>query len=354
MFATNNLSLALLIPAVVLISWLIYHQGIGWLTSVTGQIRWRWLGWSAVVAVAFLLPFTVIEGFLTGWPELSQRPYSWFILGTILLSTPLQAAAEEYATRGLLSRAVTAIFPNLKVGLVLAWLVSSLVFVGLHSASDFWLNLYYFAIASLLWWITHRTGGLEAAIAIHAVNNLLSEAVMPWSDFSQMFDRTSGAASPWILLSIIWMTVMTVVVDRLARRRNLVRASAPLAQPPLQQRYQGQLHQVAAGTVAAYPETTFPPTTAAADLIQFNLMPASAGPAVGYPRTAGLFNQPVEVNPAGLLPVQAEALSRLPLVIGYPEAATRSAVRPSGSIQRPPDSNGWPPPRLSRRTASLS
>ena len=40
----DNLTIASAIPACVVCAWVFYKQGFGWLTSVVGRIRWRWLG----------------------------------------------------------------------------------------------------------------------------------------------------------------------------------------------------------------------------------------------------------------------------------------------------------------------
>lgn len=227
MFLLNNVLLALGLPLLFLFSWLVYRQGWGWLTSVVGRMRWRWLAGTAGLALVLLSAQWLLDTSISGLPELAVGPDSTVLLVGILLTTPLQAAAEEYFARGLLSRAVAAIFPSLRLGLVLAWLVSSLAFVALHMAEDVWLNLYYFGVATGLWWVTHRSGGLEAAVAYHICNNLISEAVLPWSSLGDVFARGQGTGSPWTLLPLLALAVYVALVELGVRRFKLTRTAAP-------------------------------------------------------------------------------------------------------------------------------
>lgn len=82
--------------------------------------------------------------------------------------------------------------------------------------------------------MTWRTGGLEAAIAMHVVNNVLSELVMPFTDISDMFDRQSGVGDPSILVMTALQLVALLLVDRMHRRRNDAVATAPGLDPALQ------------------------------------------------------------------------------------------------------------------------
>jgi membrane protease YdiL (CAAX protease family) len=227
MFLLNNVLLALSLPLLVLFSWLVYRQGWGWLTSVVGRMRWRWLAGAAGLAFVLLALQWLLETAITGWPKLASGPDTMVLVVGILLTTPLQAAAEEYLTRGLLSRAVAALFRSPRLGLALAWLVSSVTFVALHMAEDVWLNLYYFGVATGLWWVTHRSGGLEAAVAYHICNNLISEALLPWTGLSDIFERGPGAGSPLTLLPLAGMAVYAVLVEYAVRRFRLTRTAAP-------------------------------------------------------------------------------------------------------------------------------
>ena len=90
-----------------------------------------------------------------------------------LLTTPLQSAAEEYLFRGYLSQAIAGWIRRPAVGAVVAAVVTAALFSLAHAPGDLptFLDRFAFGLAaSAVVWLT---GGLEAAIVLHAVNNVL-------------------------------------------------------------------------------------------------------------------------------------------------------------------------------------
>lgn len=227
-FLGNNIGLALLIPIAMLLQWLLFGQRPGWLSSVLGRFRWGWFARCVAVAVPIWLVMMGIEIALTGLPkDISVRPYTVLLIIGILLTTPFQAAGEEYLMRGLEQRLVASYFKRQTLGWIVATIVSSVTFMLLHGAGDIWLNIMYFCFGAIASWITWKTGGLEAAVAIHVVNNLVSEALMPWTDFSHMFDREAGAADASILIQVVVLVVAAGLMWFMGRRTKVATASAP-------------------------------------------------------------------------------------------------------------------------------
>ncbi len=225
-FLANNLALASAIPIAALTQWACFGQRPRWMASVVGGFRWRW----CLECVAWLLPLyllsLVIDLVLGGPPTIEITASTGFMIAAILLTTPLQAAGEEYLLRGLGQRAIGAWLPR-TAGLVISTAVTAVIFMLLHGAGDPWLNAFYllFAVtASVLVW---RTGGLEAAIAMHAVNNVVSMTFLPFTDISDMFDREAGVGSPWILVQMAIMLGGAALVLWRAKRRNVVTMAAP-------------------------------------------------------------------------------------------------------------------------------
>ncbi len=174
----TNLNLALLIPAVWLAVLVVHQERLGWLSSVARRLRWRLLlsftGVATVLigaglGVASLLVPTVDPGTGTGF----DRGYVVATLAVVLLTTPLQAAAEEYLFRGYLSQSIASwIRPEL-AGALLAGAITGLLFALAHGSQDvptFLSRLAFGLTGSLVVWLT---GGLEAAIAYHTMNNVL-------------------------------------------------------------------------------------------------------------------------------------------------------------------------------------
>jgi membrane protease YdiL (CAAX protease family) len=148
-----------------------------WLSSVVPKLRWRFLLLCLGLAfVALLAQFVV--GLLvpvSANPELVPSPEPW--TGTtvalalvILLTTPLQAAGEEYAFRGYLLQAVGSLSGRRWVALV----VTATLFAMAHGFQNPPLFFDRFMFGLIAGWLVIRTGGLEAAIALHVLNNYLA------------------------------------------------------------------------------------------------------------------------------------------------------------------------------------
>ena len=236
-FLGNNLMVAADVIVCPLVAWLFYRQGFGWLVSVVGRFRWKWALLTLGVFIVGYAIEMVIEIVVTGpqkygLDDLRWQSSSWFMLLAILLTTPFQCAGEEFQARALLPRLVAAIVPVRGLSLALSALVPSVVFMLLHDAQDPWLNLNYFCVALLMWLLAYRTGGIEASIALHLVNNLFSEWTLPFTNISDMFDRSQGTGSPIVLVYIGVELVLVLLADFLARRWGIVRASSPAAFVP--------------------------------------------------------------------------------------------------------------------------
>ena len=228
LFLANNVGVALAIPAALLAHWAVLGQRPGWLLSIQGRMRWGALG-------RFLLIATLVHGvvlvlwlLLNGAPAgLRVRPETWFLLAVVLLTTPLQAAGEEVAFRGLGARAVGSWFTRPQVGLVVSTAVTAVLFMVLHVAGDLWLNVFYACLAlggSLLTW---RSGGLEAAVALHVVANLTTMIFLPFLGLDGFFDRGSGTGGAQALAQASAVVVATAALLWQTRRLGLPVRTAP-------------------------------------------------------------------------------------------------------------------------------
>lgn len=236
LFLANNLGLAALIPiSMVMTRWLL-RQPPAFLSSVIGGLRWRWL----FTCVAVIVPIWAIQAaieFWLSWGELNLAvgPDTTAMIVIILGTQVFQCAGEEYGFRGLLNRAVGALIPGEVASFVIAGAASSVVFMFSHGARDPWLNLFYFVFGMCAAYLTWRTGGLEAAIAVHCVNNLFAMSTLPFSDISAAFSREAGVGSPWMLLNMAVLVAATALLSWLGTRRGLVTRTAPgraLLPPP--------------------------------------------------------------------------------------------------------------------------
>jgi uncharacterized protein len=165
-----NLGIATLIPISWVLMAIVHQVRPHWLWSVEGRLRWRYflvcLAIAAVAINAVVLLSTLVEA----PPEWSAQAGFLGFLVVILLTSPLQAIAEEVFFRGYLLQALGSMVARPWFGVV----VSALVFALLHGAQNLPLfldRLGFGLLAAVLVW---RTGGLEAAIAAHIINNVFA------------------------------------------------------------------------------------------------------------------------------------------------------------------------------------
>ncbi|MFJ2767905.1 lysostaphin resistance A-like protein [Streptomyces sp. NPDC087300] len=219
------LSLALLLPVVFMAARWVQRRPQGTVSSVAGRLRWGWLVRCGLVAlplvagslgVMMLLPDaggTGTEG--TEWAGLGD-----FLLGlaVVCVLVPFQAAAEEYVFRGWLTQAVGAWCRSPW----LAILPQAPLFAAAHGWGTPWgfADLVVFALVAGV--LTIRTGGLEAAIGLHVLNNLLAMGVSAAIAGALASDETA-ADMPWtsVCVDVVMLCGYAAVVLWLARRRGI-------------------------------------------------------------------------------------------------------------------------------------
>jgi membrane protease YdiL (CAAX protease family) len=222
-FAFTLISLILMIPALWLAVLLIGPKPVGLLSSVAGRIRWRWLTVCTAAALAIylvsLLVSTVIGSFFPaeGSPAPLQQDTSTLVvlLALTLLAVPFQAAAEEYVFRGFLMQAIGSWLRHP----AFAILLPVPLFVLGHGYDPLGqTDVAIFAIFA--GWITWRTGGLEAAIAVHAINNM---TVFALGAVGLVDVNSTEGSVGGLVVSVVTMAVTATVIVRLADRRGIDR-----------------------------------------------------------------------------------------------------------------------------------
>jgi membrane protease YdiL (CAAX protease family) len=216
------------LPLVLLAARLVQRRPAGTVSSVLGRLRWGWLAWClplafAAVVVFFLASFVLAPFF----PATTGDPGAWVGGGpflramlVLILIVPFQAAAEEYAFRGWLLQGVGSL-AFLRGRLWPAIVVQAVLFAAVHGWGTVWGFVDLVIWACFMGWVTVRTGGLEAAIALHLANNLMS---MAWSVAFGTLDLEVTAADMSVLMLAIDIPVVlgyTLAVTWLARRRQL-------------------------------------------------------------------------------------------------------------------------------------
>jgi CAAX protease family protein len=194
-----NIVLATAIPLTWLIVRVLHGLRPRWLASVLPRLRWRYLlvcfglamlALIATIAVSAVLPAqdtgTEIAGELNDFTRTTRD----FLLVVVLL-TPLQAAGEEYAFRGYLAQAFGGIFRHPAPAVVAPSILFALAHGIGQSAPIFFDRFAFGLVAGTL---VILTGGLEAGIAMHVLNNWLAFGLaLAFGDMGSSLNPTGGS-----------------------------------------------------------------------------------------------------------------------------------------------------------------
>lgn len=232
MFVVTMVSLIVLIPAAVLATVVGLRIRPGYLFSVAGKIRWSWLARCVLLASLVFVPLMLVSTFVLESTTLAPVHNLGWALILVMALVPLQSAAEEIVFRGYLAQTVGALVKPRFLSLALATILSFALFAAAHGSfhPSTFAGLGMMALFAML--LTWYTGGLEGAIAIHAVNNVTifilaaltgpmdslvnSSTDIGWAGLAIMFamDGTASALIAWS-----------------AKRRGIVRYHDPKRNP---------------------------------------------------------------------------------------------------------------------------
>lgn len=184
-------TLGLIIPA-LFIATKIFRLPFGLATSVYGKMRWKLLFRCFLLSLVFygvmtfgIPPFMDFSEF--GGIEIRS-------LIALLIVVPLQCAAEEYLFRGFIMQTIGSWLPWRVVGTVIAVLLQTAIFTSQHPYNL--AGKASVAVTALVFaYLAIRTGGLEAGIAAHSVNNLIAfiTAAVQVSEVTSEIDWISTA-----------------------------------------------------------------------------------------------------------------------------------------------------------------
>ncbi|MGI5287023.1 CPBP family glutamic-type intramembrane protease [Nonomuraea polychroma] len=220
------LSLALVLPFVFGAAALLQRRRPGTLSSVAGRLRWPWLLACVGLAILALVLGQIVTIFalvVTG--EQHGDMFGWVgwerflpALIVIVLLVPFQSAAEEYVFRGWFLQAVGAHVRNPVWGI----LIGAALFASVHGYS--WAGLAdVFAFGAVVGWLAVRTGGLEAGIALHVMNNMLAFGISAAAGTIEDALIQSKVVVPWqaIVGVMVQLGAYAFGVVYLAKKRSI-------------------------------------------------------------------------------------------------------------------------------------
>ncbi len=232
-----NLSLG----AMILVAWLtiriMHRMRPRWLTSVVPKMRWRFFFVCVGLSVVALVAQIVVSLFLPGSQDtdvggLNEFTRTTVILAVIvLLTTPLQAAGEEYVFRGYLMQTIGSFWSFSWAPTWLArWvaiLTTATVFALAHGAQNFPLFFDRFMFGLIAGWLVIRTGGLEVGIAMHILNNFLAFGfALSFGDLGESLNISEVGWSN-IIVTLTQAGVYAVLVLVVAKAMNIQRRTNP-------------------------------------------------------------------------------------------------------------------------------
>lgn len=212
----GHIALAMLIPISILLVRAFHGRSPRWLASVQPGMRWRYLAICFVVAAVVLNGMVIASGRLShGSPRAEAGLWVW--LAIVVLSSPLQAAAEEYFFRGLLLQGFGALARRPWLGVV----CSALVFALMHGTQNLPLFLDRFGFGLLAGLLVLRTGGLEAGIACHVANNVFAFAWALFYGGVAQLRATQAVGWAQLATDLVGFGLFAIIAWWIGRRMNL-------------------------------------------------------------------------------------------------------------------------------------
>ncbi|WP_336992238.1 CPBP family intramembrane glutamic endopeptidase [Leucobacter sp. VD1] len=241
----SMLSIIVMLPAVLLAMLSMGMRPVGRIWSVAARMRWglllRLLGAAVIAMIAMTvvsmaadlgLQAIVDPAALSAPPAEASRDFdvsaALVSLLLVLVLVPIQAATEEVVFRGLFMQVLGSWLRSPW----LAILVPSVAFAAAH-IYDFWGLAAVGTMGLVAAWLTWRTGGLEAAIAIHIVNNLVGFGFMVAGVGGQTAQTADGGSAASLLGEIAGLAVFVWLSLKVFRRGGHGRARIDLVQVPV-------------------------------------------------------------------------------------------------------------------------
>jgi len=215
-------------PVLALLVRTLGRRPAGTLVSVTGRVRWRWLGWCVLAAALTLAVLDTVLFRLHGMPD-GWVGWSSFLptIAAFVVLVAWQVFGEEVMYRGLLLQAFGRLtgspWPAIGAQAVLWMLV--------HWPSNVSGAVFLILFGGMLGFLTVRTGGIEAAVACHLVMNVLVSVYQTafWDQPGQApVNQTAGDLNTLgMLVNLYIVLCLCGVLAALAWRRRPAHTTTP-------------------------------------------------------------------------------------------------------------------------------
>ena len=223
-------SIAVMLPSIWLARLIMGPRPVGLLSSIAGRLRWRWMarlilpviiayGASTLLSV-LVIPVLTDESI----PPVVVSSSTWISVLVAVLFVPLQATAEEFVFRGYLAQMIGGWLKHPLFAILLP-----VPLFALGHQYDVWGMIDVSAFAVVAGWLVWRTGGLEAAIVAHVVNNTVIFIIGAFGLVDVNSTTGSGLS---VVISVLTLALYAWLVLRAAKRFGLERVRVVTLPPP--------------------------------------------------------------------------------------------------------------------------
>lgn len=195
------------------------RRAAGVVSSGVGAFRWRLFGASTLIAIPILGGAVVVDVLRHGPMTWDPTPAAGVTLLFALVLYPLQAAGQEYLFRAW-PLVHARLLHNKTWCVTFAMVASTVAFTLNHTRTPDLLMLDIFAFALIMWWVTAKVGGIEAAIALHMVTNFAMAAASTLTTKGVTFEAggVSGDVAMGVALDVCSMAGAAFCVVLYARK----------------------------------------------------------------------------------------------------------------------------------------
>lgn len=223
-YLATNLAIILTAPLALLL--LVKTGRVPWRAALSADRTLQWgrlgtyLGLFAVLMVVTNLAVQLVNPSPLSLFAVSGTTIA--LLAVVVMTTPLQAAAEEVVVRGVLTASYASWIRASRAALFLGITGSSVLFAALHTSTDPWMIVNYLGLGVSTALMALLGRGLEAPIAFHVMNNVFAMGIgalfAEGGGISQ--DRSAGAGGPYLVLFLVAELVAVLLVWWLEKRRS--------------------------------------------------------------------------------------------------------------------------------------
>lgn len=210
-------AIAVWIPVVWLVARTLFGMRAGDLMSGRSAVRWGLFAKAAGIALVGLGGYAVYHHISSGAQVVAMTPAVIAGILAAIVLMPLQSLAEELVFRGFGPQVVLGKIGVSTLTTVVVSLAFSALFATFHGASDATAWAVFFIFGAVFATLVRITGGLEAAWALHSVNNVLFVVggILRGQDLTAVQSDVTVGLGVFIQLAV--MILVAVVVAAVAR-----------------------------------------------------------------------------------------------------------------------------------------